>query len=185
MDETERLIDDLHSLPAGAEQVDYRQRGYHLEVRLQPGQVRAFAELLRQNEFYLVFVSALHVSPAIEIIYQFACFAWPCRILARSTVAKDGALPSIADIFHGANWHERETRDMFGVVFTGHPGLEPLLLPEEEADLKPLLKGEGALKPTDQIRPRPGEETQPSAPPARAERGAEQDAKGTKGEDRP
>ena len=114
----------------------------------------------------------MHVSPAIEIIYQFACFSRPCRILARSTVAADGTLPSIANIFNGANWHERETRDMFGVVFTGHLGLEPLLLPEEEADLKPLLKGDCALKPADQIRPLPAGEAKPSDPPARAEQGA-------------
>jgi NADH-quinone oxidoreductase subunit C len=184
MNETERLIDDLSRLTAAVNLVNYRQRGYHQEVRLQPDQVRAFAELLRQRKFYLVFVSAVDVSPAIEIIYQFACFARPCRILARSTVAADGTLPSIADIFHGANWHERETRDMFGVVFTGHPGLEPLLLPEEAADLKPLLKEEGALKPTDQVRPLPAEEATPSDPPATTEQDAERSAKEPKGEDR-
>jgi NADH:ubiquinone oxidoreductase subunit C len=172
MNKTDQLIEELSRLPAAVNRVDYRQRGYHLEVRLQAGQVRAFAGLLRQREFYLVFVSAVHVSPAIEIIYQFACFAKPCRILARSTVAADGTLPSIADIFDGANWHERETRDMFGVVFTGHPGLEPLLLPEEEADLKPLLKGDGALKPADQIRRAPDEEVQDTKPSTTAEPGA-------------
>ncbi len=33
-------------------------------------------------------------------------------------------------MFHGANWHERETYEMFGVVFAGHPNLVPLLLPD-------------------------------------------------------
>jgi NADH-quinone oxidoreductase subunit C len=156
MDETDRLIDDLRDLPAAVEQIDYARRGYHLDVRLQTGQVRAFAGLLREREFYLAFLSAVHVSPAIEIIYQFACYARPCRIVARSPVSVDGALPSIADIFDGANWHERETRDMFGIVFTGHPCLEPLLLPEEAADLKPLLKEAGEVKPADLIRPEAG-----------------------------
>jgi len=162
MDETDRLIDDLQGLPAEAEQVDYRQRGYHLEVRLQAGQVRAVAELLRQREFYLAFISAVHVSPAIEIVYQFACYTRPCRIVARSSVTGDCTLPSIADIFDGANWHERETRDMFGVVFTDHPNLEPLLLPEDAADLKPLLKKEGAIKPADQLRSLPDAQAKPS-----------------------
>jgi hypothetical protein len=44
---------------------------------------------------------------------------------------------------------------MFGVVFTGHPSLEPLLLPEEAADLKPLLKEAGEVKPADLIRRAP------------------------------
>jgi NADH-quinone oxidoreductase subunit C len=162
MDETERLIEDLRGLPAEAERVDYRQRGYHLEVGLQAGQVRSFAELLREKEFYLTFVSAVHVCPAIEIVYQFACYARPCRIVARSAVANGGTLPSIADIFDGANWHERETRDMFGVVFSDHPNLEPLLLPEEAADLKPLLKKERAIKPADQLRPSLDAQAKPS-----------------------
>lgn len=180
MNETEHLIDDLSRLPATVNRVDYRQRGYHLEVPLQGGQVRAFAKLLRQREFYLVFVSALHVSPAIEIVYQFACYAWPCRILARSTVAADGTAPSIADIFHGANWHERETRDMFGVVFTGHPGLEPLLLPEEAADLMPLLKEAGALKPADQLCPPSDAQEKPPGPSTKTDTNAQR----PKGEDR-
>lgn len=156
MDETDRLIDDLRRLPATVNRVDYRQQGYHLDVRLQAGQLRAFAGLLRGREFYLAFLSAVHVSPAIAIVYQFACYDRPCRVVARCPVSADGALPSIADLFDGANWHERETRDMFGVVFTGHPCLEPLLLPEEAADLKPLLKKEGEVKSADRIRPEAG-----------------------------
>jgi NADH-quinone oxidoreductase subunit C len=41
-------------------------------------------------------------------------------------------LESIVDIYPGAAWHERETFEMFGIDFTGHPGgLRPLLLPPE------------------------------------------------------
>lgn len=42
----------------------------------------------------------------------------------------DGRLPTLTDIWPGANWHERETFEMFGVVFDGHPNLVPLLLPD-------------------------------------------------------
>jgi NADH-quinone oxidoreductase subunit C len=66
-------------------------------------------------------------------------------------VADDGSMPTIADIFDGANWHERETKDMFGVVFSGHPYLKPLLLTEEDPDLKPLLKSEDTVKTMDTI----------------------------------
>lgn len=42
------------------------------------------------------------------------------------------SVPSIVDIFAGAAWHERETHEMFGVDFPGHPGeLAPLLLPPQ------------------------------------------------------
>jgi NADH-quinone oxidoreductase subunit C len=42
------------------------------------------------------------------------------------------ALASIVPLFPGAAWHERETHEMFGIDFPGHPGpLRPLLLPPE------------------------------------------------------
>lgn len=53
------------------------------------------------------------------------------RLLVRTTVPHDAAvLPSAIDVYAGAAWHERETHEMFGVAFDGHPHLVPLLLPE-------------------------------------------------------
>ncbi|MDT6985009.1 NADH-quinone oxidoreductase subunit C [Streptomyces lusitanus] len=53
------------------------------------------------------------------------------RLLLRTTVPHEApALPSAVDVYAGAAWHERETHEMFGVDFTGHPGLDHLLLPE-------------------------------------------------------
>lgn len=39
--------------------------------------------------------------------------------------------PSITDVFKGALWHERETHEMFGIDFEGHPKLVNLYLPED------------------------------------------------------
>jgi NADH-quinone oxidoreductase subunit C len=47
------------------------------------------------------------------------------------TVADDGAIDSIVDLYAGADWHERETHEMFGLDFPGHAELKPLLLPPE------------------------------------------------------
>ncbi|MEU4165909.1 NADH-quinone oxidoreductase subunit C [Streptomyces sp. NPDC026665] len=53
------------------------------------------------------------------------------RLLVRTTVPHTApALPSAVSVYAGAAWHERETHEMFGVTFEGHPGLDPLLLPE-------------------------------------------------------
>ncbi|MER6689431.1 NADH-quinone oxidoreductase subunit C [Streptomyces minutiscleroticus] len=53
------------------------------------------------------------------------------RLLVRTTVPHDApALPSAVGVYAGAAWHERETHEMFGVVFEDHPDLAPLLLPE-------------------------------------------------------
>jgi len=51
--------------------------------------------------------------------------------LLRTTVPRDEPrLASLVPVFAGAAWHERETFEMFGVIFDGHPRLEPLLLPD-------------------------------------------------------
>jgi NADH-quinone oxidoreductase subunit C len=53
------------------------------------------------------------------------------HLLLRTRVPRaDPVLPTITEVYRGANWHERETSEMFGVIFEGHPGLKPLLLPE-------------------------------------------------------
>ncbi|WP_274561354.1 NADH-quinone oxidoreductase subunit C [Streptomyces spiramyceticus] len=53
------------------------------------------------------------------------------RLLVRTTVPHSApALPTAVEIYAGAAWHERETHEMFGIDFTDHPHLVPLLLPE-------------------------------------------------------
>jgi NADH-quinone oxidoreductase subunit C len=42
----------------------------------------------------------------------------------------DPHVPSVTPLFPGADWHERETYDFFGVVFDGHPDLRRIMLPE-------------------------------------------------------
>uniref|UniRef100_UPI0011B050B6 NADH-quinone oxidoreductase subunit C n=1 Tax=Streptomyces sp. SM10 TaxID=565556 RepID=UPI0011B050B6 len=53
------------------------------------------------------------------------------RLLLRTTVPHAAAtLPTAIGVYAGAAWHERETHEMFGIVFEDHPHLVPLLLPE-------------------------------------------------------
>jgi NADH-quinone oxidoreductase subunit C len=61
-------------------------------------------------------------------------------ILVRTRVPRDTAsLATATSIFRGADWHERETHEMFGIDFEGHPNLVPLLLPDQ-FDGHPLRK---------------------------------------------
>jgi NADH-quinone oxidoreductase subunit C len=58
----------------------------------------------------------------------------------RSRIARENPeFPTISTVFPGAEWHERETHDFFGIHFSGHPNLTPFLLPED-ATYHPLRK---------------------------------------------
>ena len=43
----------------------------------------------------------------------------------------DAHIPSLVEVWAGNNWHERETFDMFGIIFDGHPGLTRILMPDD------------------------------------------------------
>jgi NADH-quinone oxidoreductase subunit C len=76
----------------------------------------------------------------MEVVYDFNDYEELCRVTVRARVPRETPeLPTISEIYPGANWHERETHDFFGIKFIGHPDLSPLLLPED-ADFHPLRK---------------------------------------------
>lgn len=77
----------------------------------------------------------------LEVVYHLASMSNGAQLVVKTRVTYDDpVVPSAAGIFPAANWHERETRDMFGIVFEGHPNLVPLLLPEDMTDHFPLRK---------------------------------------------
>jgi NADH-quinone oxidoreductase subunit C len=49
-------------------------------------------------------------------------------------------LPSLTQVWPSCEYHERETYEMFGIIFRGHPKLKRLLLPEWWSDIPPLRK---------------------------------------------
>ncbi|CAB4709830.1 unannotated protein [freshwater metagenome] len=54
------------------------------------------------------------------------------RIRLEVSVAdSDAHIPSLVEVWAGNNWHERETFDMFGIIFDGHPGLTRILMPDD------------------------------------------------------
>ncbi|HCH09242.1 MAG TPA: NADH-quinone oxidoreductase subunit C, partial [Dehalococcoidia bacterium] len=53
------------------------------------------------------------------------------KLVVKANVSPDDpVVPSLIDVWRGANWYERESHDLFGVSFAGHPNLVPLLLYE-------------------------------------------------------
>lgn len=62
-----------------------------------------------------------------EVVYNLLSVRFNSRIRVKTYASETSAVPSVAPIFDGANWYERETYDMFGVFFENHPDLRRIL----------------------------------------------------------
>lgn len=74
-------------------------------------------------------------------------------ILSTDLPSKEPRIPSLVDVYVGANWHEREAYEMFGIVFEGHPNLIHLYLPDSFLG-RPLRKAFPLL--SREVKPWPG-----------------------------
>lgn len=129
--------------PNGIMVLDYSARGVHLDVQCTPEQVVETAKLLDEKGFCLESISGVDwiKEEQMEVLYDYNLTdAQFCRVVVRVRIPRtEPSVPTVSTIYPGANWHERETHEFFGIKFEGHPYLVPLLLPED-ADFHPLLK---------------------------------------------
>lgn len=71
-------------------------------------------------------------SPVIGVRYFLSSPTLRVRLTLVVEVSRDGgAIPTVGDCWPAAGFFEREAYDLFGVIFTGHPDLRRLLLPED------------------------------------------------------
>jgi NADH-quinone oxidoreductase subunit C len=82
-----------------------------------------------------------HMEHGLEVVYNLYSYTHKHNVTIKTRLPQDDArLPSATSIWRGADWHEREAAEMFGIFFEGHPNLVPLLLPEDMTDHHPLRK---------------------------------------------
>jgi NADH-quinone oxidoreductase subunit C/D len=108
-------------------------------VTVQAGEILPVCRFLRQDPALAydlcLFVSAvdrldLGLSPRFLVIYQLYSLARNRRLRLKVPVSgQDPQVDSVSAIWPAADWHERETFDMFGISFKGHPELRRILLP--------------------------------------------------------
>src|SRR6266436_2818757 len=62
-----------------------------------------------------------------DVVYHLLSPTLNARIRLRAEASETTQVPSIIEVFPGADWFERETYDLYGVIFTGHPDMRRLL----------------------------------------------------------
>lgn len=71
-------------------------------------------------------------APRFEVTLNLLSMSAKERILVTTRVPYDDAsVPTITDVFQGANFYEREAYDLFGLDFPGHPDLTRILMPDD------------------------------------------------------
>lgn len=77
-------------------------------------------------------VDYLHRDPRFEVVVNLLSLEPPRRIrILVGVPGDDPTAPSITGVFPGADFYERETFDLFGIEFDGHPDLTRILLPDD------------------------------------------------------
>jgi len=72
------------------------------------------------------------VPQRLHAVYHLLSMTYRRRIRLEVAVDVDDAhVPSVVEVYPTADWHERETWDMFGIVFDGHPALTRILMPDD------------------------------------------------------
>jgi len=66
-----------------------------------------------------------------DVVLNLYSFSKNERLRLKVWVADAEDVPSVVSVWPTANWQEREVFDMFGIVFSGHPNLKRILLPDE------------------------------------------------------
>lgn len=76
--------------------------------------------------------------PRFEVVYNLFSIKMRHFIRIKTQLKEDTpeepdnlSIDSVVDLWRGANWHERECYDMFGIRFNGHPDLRRVLMPED------------------------------------------------------
>jgi NADH-quinone oxidoreductase subunit C len=105
-------------------------------ITVEPAALRDHLRLLRDELAfdYLVFVTALDrpTEHVLEVVYRLFSHESRVSVVLRTRLPRDGArVATVSDLFRTAEWHERETAELFGIVFEGHPDPRRLLLPDD------------------------------------------------------
>jgi NADH-quinone oxidoreductase subunit C len=120
-----------------------------IKVAVEPPNIIKVATFLRDN---LGFDHAESVAGTdypkedqIEVVYHLGSYsredlAGQVLSIATRTNRDDARLPTLINVYKSVEYHERETFEMLGVYFEGHPRNERFLLPEDWADIPPLRK---------------------------------------------
>ena len=106
------------------------------QIAIEPGDTERVCRLAKEDPRLalkqLLCLACVDYKEYFQLVY-FLRSLEPKRLLVVKTDVPydDPRVPSVTPVWRAAEWYEREAHELFGVLFDGHPGLEPLLLYED------------------------------------------------------
>ncbi len=73
----------------------------------------------------------LEADPRFEVVYHLYSMSQPHRLRLKVRVNEDEPVPTVISVWKAADWYERETYDLFGIPFDGHPNLRRIMMPDD------------------------------------------------------
>ena len=70
-------------------------------------------------------------TPRFDVVYHLYSIAHGHRLTVKTGCEDGEGVPSVVEVWPAANWLERETYDLYGIEFLGHPDLRRIFLPED------------------------------------------------------
>jgi len=135
------MIDDdfVKSLLDGRDFLNLLHQEDCLTLSCDSSHLVSFCEHLRDNETFDLLVDLTAVDHGVEANIRFSVVVHIYSLIHKSYLRihvdcpdnESPSIPSICGVFPAANWHERETFDMFGIVFDKHPNLKRILMWDE------------------------------------------------------
>ena len=93
--------------------------------------VELMIALKKEGMTYLVDLTAVDnhgEHPRFEVVYELCDLSARRHLRVKTRVGEGEPVPSVSSVWKGADWHEREAFDMFGIRFEGHPDLRRILM---------------------------------------------------------
>ncbi|NOZ84010.1 MAG: NADH-quinone oxidoreductase subunit C [Epsilonproteobacteria bacterium] len=95
--------------------------------------LKALKDYPEGNYDFLVFATAVDTQkdPRFKLVYLIRSIKMARQITVEVPVADDLPVQSVYELWHAADFDEREIYDMYGIVFNGHPNFKRILMPED------------------------------------------------------
>jgi NADH-quinone oxidoreductase subunit C len=126
-----QLSESIQTALGGAVTGATMARG-ELTIEVKPGDIlKAMAHLQGAGEFKILVdlcgVDWPQRAKRFDVVYHLLSLTKNARVRVKAQVGEGESIPSIISVYPAAGWFERETFDMYGVPFEGHPDMRRIL----------------------------------------------------------